>query len=192
VLLIIFSAARHKFSAMPLSPLRTRAAHVVQLRPVMVRQKAHDFSAHSHKTHHTTPPYRRPLVTGIASAAGALKENMWPQCDGLLGYFQKKTPPGGAGFSYQTAGVAAGGRGAPAVSLAQATIGRPRPEKCSSLFRLFDNPRLVDPRQSAPHVVADTLPLHGATKPRHRPAPSKIRDVKFCQVDALSTLRLPG
>jgi hypothetical protein len=39
----------------PLKPLRTGAAHVVQLRPVAVHENEHDFSVDSQEIHPRTP-----------------------------------------------------------------------------------------------------------------------------------------
>src|SRR6266849_199024 len=50
------AARRGRLSAMPLKPLRTGAAHVVQLRSITVHENAHDFSADSQEEHPRTPP----------------------------------------------------------------------------------------------------------------------------------------
>jgi hypothetical protein len=51
------AARRGRLSAMPLKPLRTGAAHVVQLRSITVHENAHDFSADSQEEHPRTPPH---------------------------------------------------------------------------------------------------------------------------------------
>jgi hypothetical protein len=45
-------------AAMRCEPLRSRAAHIVQLRPIRVSQDAHDFSKYRPKIH---PPNSDPM-----------------------------------------------------------------------------------------------------------------------------------
>jgi hypothetical protein len=57
------AARRGRLSAMPLKPLRTGAAHVVQLRSITVHENAHDFSADSQEEHPRTPPHKPQVLT---------------------------------------------------------------------------------------------------------------------------------
>jgi hypothetical protein len=62
-----------RLSAMPLKPLRTGAAHVVQLRSIWLHYCVHDLSAESQEKHPQTPPHSYRQVTGTEGGMGRSK-----------------------------------------------------------------------------------------------------------------------